>query len=131
MPTYVALLRGINVSGKNSIRMPALQESLADMGFKDVRTYLQSGNVVFRDKPADKAKLAAAIEARITRDFGHKVPVRVVSESDLDAIAGSNPLWPEGGGDEKLFHCTFSLKRFPRRALKRSNCPLPRANRQC
>lgn len=123
MTTYLALLRGINVSGKNSIRMPALQESLADMGFKDVRTYLQSGNVVFRDKPADKAKLAAAIEARITRDFGHKVPVRVVSESDLDAIAGSNPLWPEGGGDEKLFHCTFLFEEVPAKSFEALKLP--------
>lgn len=123
MPTYVALLRGINVSGKNPIRMSALQDSLTDLGLEDVRTYLQSGNVVFRDKSADKGKLAASIEARITCDFGHKVPVRVIPESDLEVITDSNPLWPESGGDEKLFHCTFLFEELPEKRFEALKLP--------
>ena len=107
MTTYVALLRGINVSGKNSIRMPDLQSSFSGLGLEGVRTYLQSGNVVFRAGQSDVVTLAAAIEARITQDFGHVVPVLVMSAKDLDLVANSNPLWPKRGGEEKLFHCTF------------------------
>jgi uncharacterized protein (DUF1697 family) len=104
---YIALLRGINVSGQKSIRMSALQDSLTGLGLSDVRTYLQSGNVVFQAAKSNQAKLAAAIEARITRDFGHAVRVVVISARDLNRIADSNPLWPKGGGEDQLFHCTF------------------------
>lgn len=108
MATYVALLRGINVSGKNAIRMPELQDSFSGLGFTDVRTYLQSGNVVFRtDKKSDKVKLAALIAARIKQGFGHTVSVIVISEKELEHVIDSNPLGPKAGGDEKLFHSTF------------------------
>jgi len=107
MTTYVALLRGINVSGQNPIRMSALQDSFSGLGFDGVQTYLQSGNVVFRTGKSDEATLAAAISARITQDFGHVAPVLVMSAKELERIAHANPLWPKTGGDEKLFHSTF------------------------
>ena len=107
MKTYVALLRGINVSGQHAIPMPALKDSFSRLDFGDIQTYLQSGNVVFSARQSDEAELAAAIKARITADFGHVVPVLVTSAKSLDRIIRSNPLWPKVGGDEKLFHCTF------------------------
>ncbi len=107
MKTYVALLRGINVSGKNAIPMARLQKTFGDLGFTGTKTYLQSGNVVFQAPQADEAKLAGAIEGGITRDFGLQIPVLVLSAKDLDRIARSNPLWPEAGGDETHFHSTF------------------------
>jgi uncharacterized protein (DUF1697 family) len=107
MTSYLALLRGINVSGRNGIRMPALRDSVSRLGFRDVETYLQSGNVVFRTGKTDEATLAATIKAVIAQDFGHEVPVLVLSSADLGRIANSNPLWPKAGGEETLFHCTF------------------------
>lgn len=107
MTSYVALLRGINVSGQNSIRMPELQHSFSGLGFKDVRTYLQSGNVVFSAGQSDEGSHAVAIQAQIAHDFGHVIPVLVMSAKELDEIANSNPLWPKTGGVENLFHCTF------------------------
>jgi len=107
MNAYVALLRGINVSGQNAIRMPELQDSFSGLGFADVQTYLQSGNVVFRAGKSDEVELAAVIAARVTQDFGHVVPVLVISAKELDQVANSNPLWPKAGGNEKLFHSTF------------------------
>lgn len=107
MTTYVALLRGINVSGQNSIRMPELRASISRLGFRDVQTYLQSGNVVFRAGRSSEATLAASIQATITREFGHEVPVLALSAEDLAQIAHSNSLWPKSGGEEKQFHCTF------------------------
>lgn len=123
MATYVALLRGINVSGKNSIRMPALEESFAGLGFADVRTYLQSGNVVFRAGQSDEGALAATIHARIAEDFGHAVPVLVMSAKELGLIADSNPLWPKSGGDEKLFHCTFLFQPVSARCFQALKLP--------
>jgi uncharacterized protein (DUF1697 family) len=108
--TYLALLRGINVSGRNAIRMPALRDSISRLGLRDVQTYLQSGNIVFRTDPTDTAALAAAIKAQILQDFGHEVPVLVLSAKDLALIANSNPLGPKSGGEETLFHCTFLLQ---------------------
>ena len=107
MTTHIALLRGINVSGKNAIRMPELHDSFLGMGFADVRTYLQSGNVVFHTGKSDEVKLASVIAARIKHDFGHVVSVLVISAKELEHVIKSNPLWPKTGGDEKLFHCTF------------------------
>ena len=60
---YVALLRGINVGGNNLIKMADLRESFVELGFSEVRTYIQSGNVVFCAKQKNKAKLTAVIEA--------------------------------------------------------------------
>lgn len=107
MTTYVALLRGINVSGKNAIRMPALRDSVSRLGFRDIQAYLQSGNLVFRTDQTDVTTLASKIKTSITQDFGHDVAVLVLPAKDLALIAHSNPLWPKSGGDETLFHCTF------------------------
>ncbi len=107
MGTYLALLRGVNVSGQKSIRMPELRDSFLAMGCRDVQTYLQSGNIVFRSDGSHEATLAVRIQARIAQDFGHNVPVLVLSAKGLAHIADSNPLWPRTGADASLFHCTF------------------------
>jgi len=107
MTSYIALLRGINVSGKNAIRMEALRDSVAGLGFQGVQTYLQSGNIVFCTAKSDEAALASAIQARITRDFGFEVPVLVLSAQQLELIASANPFWPKTGGEAAQFHCTF------------------------
>jgi uncharacterized protein (DUF1697 family) len=122
MTTFVALLRGINVSGQKQIRMADLQKSCEGLGLKDVRTYLQSGNVVFCTRMTDPRRLAAALRTRIAKDYGHDVEVLVLPAKELDAVAGSNPLWPRSGGEEKLFHGTFlfqpvSKNRFRKLAL--------------
>jgi uncharacterized protein (DUF1697 family) len=107
MQTYIALLRGINVSGQNAIRMSQLRESMTSLGLKDVRTYLQSGNVVFRAGQSGRVALAAKVKARIAQDLAHEVPVLVLSGKALDGVVNSNPLWPRSDGEEKLLHGTF------------------------
>lgn len=107
MKTYIALLRGINVSGQNPVRMAELQASFTAMGFTDVKTYMQSGNVVFSAAKAEEGKLAARIQKRISQDLGLEIPVLVMSAGELAVIAASNPLWTGPGADERLFHCTF------------------------
>lgn len=123
--TYLALLRGVNVSGQNSIRMPALRDSFSRLGFRDVQTYLQSGNIVFRSDGSHEATLAARIQARIAQDFGHDVPVLVLSAKSLAHIADSNPLWPSTGADASLFHCTFLFQPVTQDAFQA--LPLPAA----
>jgi uncharacterized protein (DUF1697 family) len=106
MSRYIALLRGVNVSG-SAMRMAALKESFAALGFDGVQTYLQSGNVVFDTKQADPLELAKRIEGRIKEDFGMEIPVLVLTAGEVAAIARNNPLFPESGGTESHFHCTF------------------------
>lgn len=107
MTPYIALLRGINVSGQNPIAMGRLKESFSGLGFADVTTYLQSGNIVFNSAASNESKLAISIHDRIFQAFGFDVPVLVMSAGKIGEIANSNPLWLQTGGDEKLFHCTF------------------------
>ncbi len=123
MTSYLALLRGINVSGRNSIPMPALRDSLLQLGLRNVQTYLQSGNVVFRTAKANEATLSAKIEATIAEDFGHEVPVLVMPMKDLSQIANSNPLWPKGSGEESLFHCTFLFQPISPDVFRSLNLP--------
>jgi len=106
MSRYIALLRGVNVSG-SAMRMATLKESFAALGFDEVQTYLQSGNVVFTTKQADPVKLAKRIEDRIKQDFGMEIPVLVLTAGEIASIAQNNPLFPGSGATESHFHCTF------------------------
>lgn len=101
----VCLLRGINVSGKNLIKMEALRESFGALGLGEVRTYVQSGNIVFEAKSA--AGLVDKIRKRIVSDFGCEVPVLVLSASDLRTIVDGNPFLKERGIDPTKLHVTF------------------------
>lgn len=129
MTTYVALLRGINVSGKNAIHMPALRDSVSGLGFRDVQTYLQSGNIVFRSGQTDVAALATKIKTSIAQDFGHDVAVLVLSAKDLALIANSNSLWPKSGGEETLFHCTFLFEPVSQAAFRALKLPAAEGER--
>ncbi len=82
MMVYVALLRGINVGGKAKVEMPKLKATFEALGCEAVSTYINSGNVIFKDDRSVK-QLSVLIEAAITKDFG--LPVRVIL-CDLDAI---------------------------------------------
>lgn len=80
--TYVALLRGINVGGNNMISMSALRESFAALGFKDVASYINSGNILFKTKVADARKLELKIERMLAADY--KIPCKVVIRSSAE-----------------------------------------------
>jgi len=124
MMTFVALLRGINVSGQKQIRMVDLLKRCEGLGLKDVRSYLQSGNLVFCTSRADLRKLAATLRTRITKDFGHDVEVLVLPAKELIAVASSNPLWPRLGGDEKLFHGTFLFQSVSEDRFRKLKLPV-------
>ena len=103
---HVALLRGVNVGGKNKLPMADLARLFVQAGCSAVRTYIQSGNVVFTAKPAVAADLPATIEAAIAKRFGLRVPVVLRSAAELDRIVTSNPLLAEGFAEESL-HVAF------------------------
>lgn len=70
MPTHVALLRGVNVGGRNKVPMADLRKVLTSLGYTDVATYVQSGNAVFTTERTDTGALAAAIERAIAENVG-------------------------------------------------------------
>lgn len=105
MRNYVALIRGINVGGKNVLPMRELVEILAGIGCTDAKTYIQSGNVVFRSASA-AAGLAGEMSAAIARVRGFKPHVLVLERSELKRAVGNNP-YPEGDSDPKALHLGF------------------------
>jgi uncharacterized protein (DUF1697 family) len=107
MPSYVAMLRGINVSGSKPLKMEALRASFEALGFTNVRTYVQSGNVVFAAKERTAAPLPGKIAARIKRDFGYDVPVLVLAGAELARVVEENPFLSKKGVDPTKLHVTF------------------------
>ncbi|SDQ07446.1 DUF1697 domain-containing protein [Flagellimonas zhangzhouensis] len=88
---FVALLRGINVSGQKKIKMADLRAVLEGVGLQNVQTYIQSGNVVFESKEQDKSKLEQLIFNTIQKQFGFEVPTLTLRAKEIDAIIKSNP----------------------------------------
>lgn len=91
MTRYVALLRGINVGGKNLIKMTDLKACFEALGFENVSTYIQSGNVVFRADKSDQAKLTSWIEEALSRTFNYKSRVVVRSYKQMKEIVTHAP----------------------------------------
>lgn len=88
---YVALLRGINVGGNNKIKMADLKVCLEKAGLNNVRTYIQSGNVLFESAELDKALLTTQFEQTISKTFKLTVPTVILSEPELRTIAKNTP----------------------------------------
>ncbi|MBF0548282.1 MAG: DUF1697 domain-containing protein [Candidatus Riflebacteria bacterium] len=107
MKTFVALLRGINVSGQKQISMSVLKNLCETLSFHEVKTYLQSGNVVFKSQHTNPQDLSKLLSVQIARDLGHDVKVVVLDKKEIKIVADSNVLWARLGGEEKLHHCVF------------------------
>lgn len=105
---HVALLRGINVGGNNILPMKALAAMFVDVGCADVRTYIQSGNVVYAASAALARKVPTLIEAAIEREFGFAVPVQTRSAAELRDVVASNPFLAQH--DPSLLHVVFLAK---------------------
>ena len=89
MKTHLALLRGINVSGHSMIKMDALKLALERIGFKNVKTYIQSGNVFVDSEEENGPSVGFIIKQEIFKVFGHEVPVVVIGKADLEACLNS------------------------------------------
>ncbi|HEY3239871.1 MAG TPA: DUF1697 domain-containing protein [Acidimicrobiia bacterium] len=102
LTSYVALLRGINLGAKNKVPMPALRSVVESLGHEDVRTYIQSGNVLFRSRSRGVPTIAAALEKSITEEFGFRVAVVVRSQPELRQVTTSNPFLVAGADPSAL-----------------------------
>jgi uncharacterized protein (DUF1697 family) len=111
MASHVALLRGINVGGRNKVSMAELREVVTSLGHTGVTTYIQSGNVLFSTQETDTGKLASALEAAITGAFGIWASVVVLSRDELARILDRNPYPNEP--NPKFVHVVFLNAELP------------------
>lgn len=102
----LALLRAINVSGKRTVPMARLRELMAVEGFADVRTHLQSGNVLFADGGHSPEENGARLEKLLLDEFGFSVECVMRTAGQLDAVIAANPL-PHRAADAKKYVVTF------------------------
>lgn len=110
MSLYVALLRGINVGGKNKLPMKDLVAMFGEAGCEDVEAYIQSGNVVFRARPPVAAKVPAAIAGAILARSGYRIPVVMRTAGEVEDVANSNPFLHSGlatGQSPDTLHVAF------------------------
>jgi uncharacterized protein (DUF1697 family) len=116
MARYVVLLRGINIGPRNRIAMPALREALAEAGFEDVETYVQSGNVVLTSE-AKPDTVRRKVEQVIAERFGLEIAVLVRTRADLARIAKANPL-RKVATNPKRYQVTFLESKLPAATVK-------------
>jgi len=107
MTTHLALLRGINVSGHNMIKMEVLKTTLEAVGFKNVQTYIQSGNVFVDTEEENPAKVGFTIKQELFKTLGLEVPVVVIGKSDLEACFANNSFLKEKEVDLKKLYVAF------------------------
>ncbi len=106
MHTLVALFRGINVGGRHLLPMKELVALFETLGFEDVKTCIQSGNVVFASRTAAGPRLAGRIGAAIGKRHGFEPDVLLLRAADIETAMASNP-WPEAVSDPKTLHVGF------------------------
>jgi uncharacterized protein (DUF1697 family) len=103
---YLALLRGINVGGKNKLPMKDLVDEFVHAGCGEVRTYIQSGNVIFRADPGISARLPGLITTQIQKRFGYQVPVVLRTTEQIGHVIENNPFIAAGVAEDEL-HVLF------------------------
>ena len=104
--TYIALIRGINITGRNMLPMKSLAALLGTLRCENVRTYLQSGNAVFESDETDRAKLCAAISAAVQKAHGFSPRVMILTAAEFTRAARGNP-FPQAHADHKCVHLFF------------------------
>ncbi len=117
--TYVGLLRGINVAGHSTIKMEELREACLELRFDEVRTYLQSGNIIFTAPAETAEQLSEKIKEMLLRKFRLAVTVIVKTPEELLHIIEGNPFLKQRGIDASKLHVTF-LARVPEDAALKS-----------
>ena len=119
MPVYVSLLRGINVGGHRLVKMEKLRSSLEALGFESVKTYIQSGNVVFKAKKTSTQALSKKIEDKIVQDFGFPASVITRTGDEFDRIIAKNSLLKNSAIDPAKLHVLFLSESPDGAALKK------------
>ena len=99
MKRYIAFLRGVNISGRNKITMFELKKEIEKLGYKEVKTYLNSGNVIFLSDENEKLRITKQIVMMIKNQFDIDIPVFVIAKEELEDILRNAPDW--WGNDNK------------------------------
>lgn len=99
---YVTFLRGINVGGKNMIKMEALREMVGSLGFTDVKSYINSGNIIFETDEMDDNELSAKITEAITETFSFNIKVMTRKISEIESLVKNNPFAGQFENDKDL-----------------------------
>lgn len=99
--TYIALLRGINVGGNNKIEMPRLKKAFEVLGFINVSTYINTGNVIFETRTQEKRKLAEIIEKELLKTFGFEIKTVVQTKNEIQKISKAIPFSWENNSEQK------------------------------
>ncbi|WP_238917429.1 DUF1697 domain-containing protein [Clostridium sp. YIM B02555] len=102
MKRYIAFLRGINISGKNKIPMVGLKAGFEELGFLEVKTYLNSGNVIFSSDEDHKEDFSGQLETMIKDRFDLQIPVFVILKEELEDILHNAPDW-WGNEDKEIY----------------------------
>ena len=130
MPIYIAMLRGINVGAHKRIKMEQLRASFEALGFEQVRTYIQSGNVVFKAPKISPSALSKRIEERILKDSGFQASVVSRTVEEMARTIANNPFLKDTGIDQEKLHVTF-LSEAPAPAALSKLAALTAAPDQC
>ena len=112
MERYIAFLRGINVSGQKIIKMESLRKAFIEEGFTDVKTYIQSGNVIFNSDEADAQKLIQRIEDMIGNHFGFRTDVILRSHIDIESVLNSLQISRLESGEDGKYYITFLKEEY-------------------
>ncbi len=112
MGRFIALLRGVNVSGKNKVNMKELKSWIEQLAYTDVETYIQSGNIVFTSSQKNVAILAQEIHKSISEHLGLDIAVIILSPAALRKIIEENPFSAEKNFDERNMYLCF-LQQIP------------------
>jgi uncharacterized protein (DUF1697 family) len=117
MATWICLLRAINLGSRNKVPMPALREALADAGFTEVQTYVQSGNVVFTSRHRSPAAVADAVRDLVRDRFDVDQPVVVRTPEQIGSLIEANPFADAAAERPKLLHVVFLTEQPPADAV--------------
>jgi len=119
MPTYISLLRGINVGGHNKVPMERLRKLWEALGFAQVETFIQSGNVTFQAAKASPAELSLKLEKRILAEFGFPVSMVTRTADELGQAIAGNPFVKESKAEPAKVHIAFLSQAPKAEAVKK------------
>lgn len=111
MTKFIAILRGINVGGRRKLPMNELRKLFEELGFSEVQTYIQSGNVIFLSESSEK-EISEVVEKAIFERYNFRVPVICRSAEDLQQSIAENPFFQKPSKEIERLHLTF-LKELP------------------
>ena len=112
MERCIAFLRGVNVSGQKIIKMEALRKAFVDADFAEVKTYIQSGNVIFKSDEVDTERLIQKIEDMIENQFGFRTDVIIRKHIDIESVLNSLQICRLDSGADKKYYITFLKEKY-------------------